>query len=490
MFDWLKAIILKIKNISSSIDQYKKDTIVQSLPSLAYVNRAKKFLEQNRYDEAEQILLEALELPQKDALVYKYLGAVYERTGKQENAVKHYQISADLAPQDKTIWQRLGFSLMSVGKFEQAEKSFENANKVHANNTDTFTGWGMALMKQKKYNEAREKFTQASQINRYNFSAVFLCAVMEIKLEMYDKADAKLSFLANVCPNESNTFEYARLKALRNDLDSAIHYATKSIEFNSKMLPAYILLGQLYAEKNDSENSLKFFELAQEKELNILPLYLEWGKVLTKFEKYEQAIEKFNQALDKENGNQETLTHLALCYALTKNCDKAKELLPQNIDNLTTQQTLAIIAFEENDFKKAIEILRQNDENWLNCFYLAKSYKALNENNKVKDYFELAITNNPKAITPYIEYSKYLIELNDYTEAQRKLRKALKFNETDFELLNLMFYVSYILVKETSYEYNIKETLSIAERIQPDLFKYPEQKEELLKLLPENKERE
>ena len=51
-----------------------------------------------------------------------------------------------------------------------------------------------------------------------------------------------------------------------------------------------------------------------------------------------------------------------------------------------------------------------------------------------------------------------------------------------------MFNVSYILVKDKVCEYNIKEVLAIAEKIEsinPDLFEYPGQKQELINLLPE-----
>ena len=275
MFSWIKNIVENIKDLNSSIDDYKKDTIIQSLPSYTFVNRAKKLLENEKYDEAEKILLEALELPQEDSLVYKYLGAVYEKMGKHELAVENYQKSADLDPNDKNIWQRLGFSLMSVQKYEQAEKSFENSNKIMANNTDTYTGWGMALLKQKKYSEACEKFKKATAINKYNFSALFLCAISEIKLEMYDKAEMKLKFLSSVAPNESNTYEYARLKAIKNDFDNAIFYAKKSLDFNPQMLPAYILLGQIYAEKYDEKNSIQSFILAEQIRSDDEKLYLE-----------------------------------------------------------------------------------------------------------------------------------------------------------------------------------------------------------------------
>ena len=66
------------------------------------------------------ILNKALNLAQKDALVYKYLGLVYEKQGKTELAVENYQASADIDSQDKTIWQKLGFALINAGKYENA----------------------------------------------------------------------------------------------------------------------------------------------------------------------------------------------------------------------------------------------------------------------------------------------------------------------------------------------------------------------------------
>ena len=61
----------------------------------------------------------------------------------------------------------------------------------------------------------------------------------------------------------------------------------------------------------------------------------------------------------------------------------------------------------------------------------------------------------------------------------------------NFDLLNLMFFVSYILVKENLYEYNIKETLAIAKKIEEvnsEMFEYPELKAELEKLLQNDSE--
>ena len=497
MSDWLKNIIDKVKSLNSSVEKYKQETVIQSLPTYTYVNRAKLLIEQNQYDEALQILLKALELPQKDALVYKYLGTVYERLGDFEKSVENYQMSADLNPQDRNIWQRLGFSLISVGKYENAVKSFDNANKIQPNNSDTYTGWGMALMKQKQYAQAHDKFIEAVKYNKNNFSAVFLCSIMEIKLEMYDKAEMKLTFLANVCPNANNTYEFARLKYLKKDYESAIHYAQKSLDFNSKMLPSYILLGQLYAIKFDKNAAVKCFEKAQEKELTNADLYLEWGKVLEKFEDYDGAKLKLLKALEYEPENLEVLSYLGLCCASRNEIEEAQPILEKVLEkdpeNKIVKQALGIISYEKGDIDKAIELLRIDDEDPVNSFYLAKCYEKSKKSSKVKDYYENAILHNPKYIAAYTDYAKYLISENDYAEAQRKLRKALKVDENNLTLLNLMFYVSYILVKENLCEYNVKETVSIAEKIEninKDLFEYPEQKAELAAILQNNSERD
>lgn len=496
MSDWIKTIFEKVKNLNSSIDKFKEETVIQSLPSYTYVTRAKALIEKSQFEDAKQILIQALELPQKDPLVYKYLGSVYEKLGDFDNSVEAYQMSADLNPQDKLIWQRLGFALMSVKKFENAEKSFENANKIYPGNSDTFTGWGMALMKLQKYPEAHEKFAEAARLNKYNFTAIFLGAVMEIKLEMYDKAEMKLTFLANVCPNANNTFEFARLKSLKNDFDSAVHYAKKSIELNKKMLPSYILLGEIYTKRFDFDNAQHYFSAAEAEGLENSMLYLEWGKSLEKFEKYDDAKAKLLKSVELDAENLESSAYLGLCCVSRKEFDEAKPLLRKALDkqpeNHTVKQALAIIAFEEGDTAKAMELFRTDDEDAVNAYYLAKCYERLGNDTKVKDYYETALRVNPVYITAFISYAQYLLSKGEYAEAQRKLRKALKADSENIVLLNLMFYVSYILVKNNVYEYNVKETLSVAEKIEkinPDLFEYPEQKLELTSLLDNCTER-
>ena len=486
--NWIKNIIEKITSLNRSVNAYQKDTVIQSLPSVAMVNQAKKLYEERNYLEAKLILDKAMEFPQKDARVLKYQGMVSEKLGLPRAAVDYYQESADLNPNDKTIWQKLGFALIAINKYVEAEKSFENSDKIARGNTDTNTGWGMALMKQHRYAEAREKFVTAAQINRYNFSAIFLAAVMDIRLNELDKAETRLAFLANVNPNESNTYEYAHLKFLKKDYDNAMFYAKKSLEYNSSMLPAYLLISNIYTLNWDKENALASFEQAEQKDLISLPLYLEWGLTLEKFDCFELAIEKFQKALEIVPEDKDTLANLALCLVLTGNIEEAKLYIEKVPEGYATRQAKAVIAYNNNEIENALsnwkQLSEENQDSAFNYYYLAKCHEKMQNDMKVKDYYNAAINKKPIYFNAYRDYAKYLFAHNDFAEAQRKLRKAFKLDVNNVEILNLLFYSSYKLVKDNICEYNIKETIGCAEKAETvGTFDYPEEKSELSELL-------
>ena len=442
--EWFNNIINKIKNLNIEVDQYQKETVIQSLPTHAHVNRAKKLIEKEKYEEAKAVLLKALELPQKEALVYKYLGNVYDKLSNFPEAVEAYQNAADLNPNDKTIWQQLGFALLTIHRYEAAQKAFENANTISPSNTDTLTGWGMSLMKQNRLAEALEKFQQAAEVNKYNFSAIFLGAVIDMKTGDYSKAEYKLSYLAKVCPNESNSYEYAHLKFIKGDIENAIHYAKKAIEFNPLILPAYILLGKAYAKQHDKENSLMYFQTAEDKELTAAGLYVEWGIALIKFGDYAGAKEKFLKANEDD--------YIALANILLG----AETQFP-NSDSRIAKLCRGILAGSADLIKQT---LNDEDDDSISYYYLAKFNKT---DSKIREYYESAISKNPCYIQALIGFAEYLISQEDFAEAQRKLRKALKIDGNNLQVLNLLLSA---LAKDNQTEYNKKEALQISRKIE------------------------
>lgn len=488
MFGWLNKLFSRIKDLSRSVDSYRQDSIIQSLPTVAYVNQAKKLVEEKDFEAAEVILKKALDISTEDALVYKYLGKISEYRADFENAKNYYETSAHIAPQDKEIWLRLGLMRLNCGFVNESIRAFEKADKVTPFNTDVKTGWGMALMKQNKFALARDKFIEASRISKYNYTAILLSAIMEIRLGDFESAELKLAFLAKVAPNESSTFEYANLKLLKNDYNMAEKFAKKSIEINKQMLPAYFVLAEVYSRQNDVENTEKVFQKALFNDLDCARLHLEWGKAYLRFFDFDKAQSELNKALEMNEDFLEAQMVKSLVDAMNGNFDLLDSIKERNGGQVYVQEAMGVQYMASGRFEDAVDMfkkaLRTDKRQKYNLLHLARAYQALNNKDKTREYFDKFILECPQYSNGYFEYAKWLISISDYADAQRKLRKAEKFDSNNIELLNLLFFVSYTIVKDSNCDYNIKEAISLAEKIKDSGdFNYEQEYAELKNIL-------
>ena len=254
------------------------------------------------------------------------------------------------------------------------------------------------------------------------------------------------------------------------------------------MLPAYILIANIYTLNWDVENTLKYFNTAEEKDLISAPLYLEWAIALFKFNRFEEAKTKLLKAQELKPEDKEIQSNLALNYFMTGNMEEAERLAAQYPDVFESKLTNALIAYHNNDIDKALPELRKLSEEKhdiaLTDYFIAKCYEQKNNDAKVKDYYNSAIDKCPIFFDAYKEFAKYLFSKDDYADAGRKLRKALKLDENNVEILNLLFYSCYKLVKDNVCEYNVKEAVGFAEKAENlGHFEYPEEKSELTELL-------
>lgn len=488
MLSKLKKFYEDIKNLNKSVNNYQTDSIVPSLPTVAYVNKAKKLIESKDYKSATEVLISAIDISDKDPLVYKYLGKIAEINRNFKDSAAYYEKSANLNPNDKEIWLRLGMSYLYSDVLDKAVHCFELADRLAPMNTDVFTGWGMVYMKQKKYALAKDKFNRAAQISKYNFTAILLSAVMEMRLEEYAIAEEKLRFLVKVAPNEGSLYEYAHLKLLQNKFDDAEKYTNKVLLLNKFMLPAYFILGEIYSIRKDYEKVQDNFKTAENNGLQNTNLYFEWGKSLIRLLKFDQAREKFRKALDMDADYNEAKIGIALLNSYENNFELLYNLKEQYMGNVYIQEAMGLEMLSYDDaknaeemFKKALATDRYQTYNYYN---LARTYIKLNNRYKTGEYFDKFTQSNPQYVQGYIDYAQWLINVSDFEEAQRKAKKALKLAPDNTEALNILFLAQYTLVKKNICEYNIKEAISVADRaLELGKFDYTPQKQELEHML-------
>ena len=484
MFNKLKDFYKNIINLNESVSDYQNDTIIQSLPTVAYVNKAKKLIEEKEYNSAIAVLYDALAISDKDPLVYMYLGRISEINRNFKDAVVYYEKSADINSNDKEIWLRLGMCYLYSDVLDKAIIAFEQADKLTPMNTDVYTGWGMVYMKQKKYSLAKDKFNTAAQISKYNFTAILLSAVMEMRLGEYSIAEEKLGFLVKVAPNEGSLYEYSHLKLLQGKYDESELYANQTLQLNKLMLPAYFILGEIYSIQKNYEKTKANFETAEKLGLKNSALYFEWGKALVRLLKFDYAQEIFKLALQTDTFNKDAKIGLMLLNSYNNDFKLLDELKEDNQDNVYVQEAIGLELLSSNNFEYAVTMFKKalatDIHQSYNYYHMARAYIGLNNQYKAKEYFDKFVQINPEYAKGLYDYGKWLIDLSDFEEAQRKLKKARNLEPDNVNVLNLLFLTYYTLVKKNISEYNIKEAISIAERaLVLGRFDYTPQKQEL-----------
>jgi tetratricopeptide (TPR) repeat protein len=118
-------------------------------------------------DKTEYHLKEAIELKTDYSDAYNYLGFVYFRTGKVDDAIKCYHKALDNMlyqnPQDAHL--NLGVAYLNRKEYEKAVVQLEKAIKLVPDFTAAYNSLGQAYEGLRKYGEARLAYEKALEYN-------------------------------------------------------------------------------------------------------------------------------------------------------------------------------------------------------------------------------------------------------------------------------------------------------------------------------------
>ena len=230
------------------------------------------------------------------------------------------------------------------------------------------------------------------------------------------------------------------------------------------------------------------FRSAIENGLECEILHYEWGRAYCRFFDFEKAQDEFTITLQNYPQHLDAKIGLALINAYKGNFELVDELKEVNGSSVFIQEAVGLERLHNGLVEDAVEMfkkaLRTDKKQTYNYLNLARAFQKLGNRDKTKEYFEKFTGENPWYLDGLLEYSQWLITDGNIADAQRKLRKAEKIAPNNIEVLNLLFFTSYTLVKDNICEYNIKEALMIAEKVQSlGKFQYNQERLELETIL-------
>ena len=218
-------------------------------PSQAQFSRLLEDYQNGRYGDAEALAASITEQFPKHPFAWKVLGAVFEQTGRNSEALDANQTAVTLSPQDAESHFNLGATLQELGRLEEAEASYTQAIALKPDNAKAHSNLGNTLQELGRLEEAEASYTQAISLKPDYAEAHNNLGVTLKELGRLEEAEASYTQGIELKPDyaEAHSNLGVTLKELGR-LEEAIASLNKAIELRPDLAQAHSNLGNVLQE--------------------------------------------------------------------------------------------------------------------------------------------------------------------------------------------------------------------------------------------------
>jgi tetratricopeptide (TPR) repeat protein len=208
-------------DFKAASEEYKKLLVYFPKNAFVLIYLGRCYYLMNDLEAAEQSLQEARQIAPQDLNAAYWLGAVYEKEGRINDAIKEFEFITR-REENFIVMAKLGYFYTLINNRSEAQKYFLKALKKEPTNDEVVFFLGINYMEQKKYEKAVECFKKLVEKDENFSDGYYLLGLAYERLNNFDEAEANLK---------------------------------KAIEINSNNFRAMNLLSFLYAEhsRNFSE---------------------------------------------------------------------------------------------------------------------------------------------------------------------------------------------------------------------------------------------
>lgn len=383
------------------------------------------FLELNEINKAIDLIESSINKKHKDLyLDYMFLGDLYTKINNQKNAISSYEKSIVLNKYNANVYYKL-----SIQKYCTKE-SINLLNKVI---------------------ELNSEFQDAY----FNLAYMYRTCIIN-----YEKAEE--NFKKILLLNDSDYETYYQLALLYNSMnkhEKAIYYAYKTIEINKSYSYAYLLLYNIYLEKNNiskSSEHLNFIKKKLESNINNNEDLFSLAYIYASEKDYESAIKLYKSLLKKELNNNlyyNVNKELSYIYKTIGNDLFAMKYLEEIMENIYFDNNDIInlaFLYQRNSKKELLLILLKNikdNNSYIENYNIGVIYYLEKEPYLANKFLLKAININPNSLEANLLYFDNLTIQNSNVENKKHLISLEKKFPKSIEV-KIRMYMHYYLTKD------------------------------------------
>jgi len=268
---YLGAIAISQREDSAAIEYFKYVTENARWNGEAWVRLGGLYFDSQKYEEAEKIMTEAIDLFPNDFAMNLILGLSLAQQGKNEDAKDYLKKALEINPADVSALSAYGFALSQLNENEEAAIYLERALVMDPNNVNLLGQLGLILNNLKNFIESDSVYEKALELDS-----------------------------SNVLIN--NNYAYS-LSERGLQLERALQMVTISIEADSLNSSYLDTIGWIYYMMGNYKPAKIYIEKAIEVggENSVMLDHL--GDILYKMGEENQAVEVWRKALELDSSN-------------------------------------------------------------------------------------------------------------------------------------------------------------------------------------------
>jgi tetratricopeptide (TPR) repeat protein len=386
-----------------------------------------------------------------------------------EDTIREYKKALDCDPESPYLKTEIAKVYLQKENIKEALSILKGSLVHHPDYVDTHLLLGGIYTKLKKYDNAIVEYKEVIQLDPDNLeSHLFLGLIYREKKE-YDQAINTLNNLLTIDSyNLMGNYYLAKIYIQIKSYDKAEDLLKKVLTIKPSFEPALTDLAFVYEIQNNDQKALEFFKKFIRNNPFVQTARVQFGKILFRQEKYQEAAKEFGTILNEDRSNVEARYSLGLSYYFDGNdykqaIEEFLTILKKHPADIRTRYFLALSYDKNGQYRKAFEEFKVVPVD-SKLYASSRIHMALilKEDGRTLQAIELikdALTKKEDADL-YGILASLLDTTNELDAAERTLQNGLKIFPGD---IDLHYKLGVIYEKTFRFEASVKEMQEILE---------------------------
>jgi tetratricopeptide (TPR) repeat protein len=318
--------------VDKAIENYQRAIQINPNLAQAHNNLGMAFEEQGKTNEAIAHYLKSLQIKPNLAQAHINLGEALTKQARTDEAIAHYLAALQINPDLPEAHNNLGVAILNQGKAEQAINRFNQALRINPDYAEAHNNLGGIFLAQDKPEQAIDHYTQALRLSPQMAEAHNNIGIALMQTGKIEEAILRFRETLRIKPDFTLAADnLKRALAIQQALESEISRLQKLSKDDPNNAELHFQLANLYFRKGDQRQAIIHYEKTLQLDSKFIPAINNWALVNASKKEYTTALSLFLDVLNHWPDNAETHYNIACMYSRLNKIDESIKWLKKAV---------------------------------------------------------------------------------------------------------------------------------------------------------------